>query len=242
MSCLYPIAEFIYKHAPAPGVLPLILAVVAAVVSTPMVVDRIKGSWWGHAVLFVALGCIAALEIMVISHADRVSEERITHLNDQVSITVNNTTDIQRQLGGYINAQTLAVQAQNEKERHHKISDSLMELKSNTAKLSANIFELLFLRTQMAPTQGKDFQQYAAQSFQFDKETLIWYQEKYGTDARRVVDDLKSHGLGDDPRLEAAVQNVSSVRDIEIIATHLAAQAERITPEGVKPITRLIYP
>lgn len=243
---LLPILDVMYEYM-RPGTLTLILAVVAAVTALPMVADAMKNRWWLHALAVIVFFSIAAVEIMIIRHAAKSDEERVNNLQKQVSATVSTTAEIQRTLTGYIGAQTLVAQVQAEKQRHHKVSDELMELKGRAAKLSANIFEMLFLRTQMAPTQGResinpqDFQQYAAKASQFDKETVLWYQEKYGTDARRVVEDLKNHGL-EDAKLETAVQRSFGVRDIEIVATHLSAQAERITPEGVKPLTRLLYP
>jgi membrane protein implicated in regulation of membrane protease activity len=241
---LQPILDFLLAHAPAPGVLTLVLAVVAAVVSTPMVVDRIKGSWWGHAVLFVILGSIASLEIMVINHADMVSEERITKLQRNVQTSVDKTTEVQTTLNGYIKSETITTQVRIERQQHHKGYDDLLELKARAANLSSNIFSVLVNRAMARPamnaTDLPTFHQETQLLMAFEEQTVLMYLQKYGADAQRLVDDLEKHGLKDDI-LRRFVANPTNTIGVRIVASHLASQAERITSEGIKPLDKNFF-
>ncbi len=74
-----------------------------------------------------------------------------------------------------------------------------------------------------------------------ERETVLMYQKQFDADVRRTTQDLKDNGV-DDPFLENSVKFPTNVEDVRIIAEHLAAQAERITPDGIKPFTRPMFP
>ena len=197
-----------------------------------------------HALAIFVFCGIAALEMAVINHADKVSENRITDLQSKIGTTLDTTTRIQTILTGSLNSQALERQAQEERQKRHKVSDELIELKARAAKLSADIFSLLLLRSQMSgdvPIRRETFEQDAAKRLAFDEETVLWYRQKYEASVRQVVEDLKKNRL-EDARLEMAVRDTFGVRDVEIIANHLSAQAARITPDGIKPVSGLLAP
>jgi hypothetical protein len=248
MYCLDVLVEFIYRYGPPPGVLTLILAVVAAVSAAPIAADWLKGSWWKHSVLFLILGVIAGLEIMIINHADKVSEERIAALNGQVTAAVNNTTQIQSDLSGFIRSAKIASQAQTQTLAHHKGSDELMQLKGRAANMSADIFNFLLQRSEMftgnlmfSQTHPSNAQQSMAIKVPYDDETVLGFQKQFGGSAIEITGELEKAGLKDD-LLKTMVEQPHNMIAVRIIANHLAALAEQITPEGIKPLGRMLMP
>jgi hypothetical protein len=251
--CLDVFLEFIYHHFP-PGWLTVILAVLAAVTALPLVTKRFdpeKNKWagWLHAgALFVFCG-IAALEMAVINHADKESEARIIKLNGEVEVAVKNTTDIQRDLSGFIRTQKMVEEVRAEKLATHKGFDALLALKGKTANLAADIFNLLLQRSEMftgnlmfSKTRPSNPQESLAMEIPYDEQTvLIFQQQKLGARAIEITKELEGIGLKDD-LLRTMVEQPHNMIAIRIIANHLAALADQITPEGTKPPNKLPMP
>jgi NADH:ubiquinone oxidoreductase subunit 6 (subunit J) len=140
--CFHSFLEFVYQHFP-PGVLTVILAVLAVVTALPAVTrkldpEKAKRWRWAHAAAIFVFCSIAALEMAVINHANKVSEKRISDLQQKIEIAVSNTTTIQGELTGFIRSESIASQARTESMSHHKISDELLQLKGRTASLAAD--------------------------------------------------------------------------------------------------------
>jgi hypothetical protein len=252
LHCFDIFLEFIYRHFP-PGWLTVILAVAAAVTALPLVTKRFdpeKNKWagWLHAgAIFVFCG-IAALEMAVINNADKVSEGRIKDLQGKIEIAVNNTTQIQGDLSGLIRSEKTASQAQSESASRHKISDELLRLKGRTASLAADIFNLLLQRSEMftgrimfSQARPATPQQSLAEEIPYDNETVLIYQQKFGAQTHQVIEELAAHGLKDET-LATFAENSNNMISVRAIANHLAVQAERITPDGIKPYSRLPIP
>jgi membrane protein implicated in regulation of membrane protease activity len=240
---LKPVLDFVYEYM-RPGTFTLVLAVVAAVTALPKVADAMKDRWWLHGLALVAFFSIAAAEIMVIRHAAKEDEERVSKLQGNIESAVANTTEIQQTLNGYIQSQTLVTQVRIEQAQHHKGYDQLLELKSRAAAMSSKIFGLLVSRSFGQPLTGSadpsSFRRDQESRAAFDAETVLWYDQKYGADTQRLVADLEEHGLKDD-ELKRLVAMPTNTVVIRIIASHLAAQAERITSEGIKPPNQNVF-
>jgi hypothetical protein len=88
----------------------------------------------------------------------------------------------------------------------------------------------------MAPVpMPKTWEQDMQRISQIDNATMLLYEQQFGAEVFRVVEDLKKHGLAD-ATLEQTYKDPHNVLGIRIIARHLAAEAERISPEGIKPL------
>jgi hypothetical protein len=161
---------------------------------------------------------------------------------DHFSTLLQISQNTQATISGYLRTQQLAVQANAQRFQGHKVSDQLMELKSRVANLSSGIFELLFNRQIMAPPppRSSTWEQDIARIVPFDSETVLLYDQKYGADVLRAIEDLEKAGISD-PMLKNLSQG-ANVLAVRITAEHLAAQAERITPDGIKPLSRLLRP
>ena len=108
-------------------------------------------------------------------------------------MTVDNTTSIQRTLDGYIRSQKIVTQAQNEKQKHHRGMDELLDLKIRTAQLASNIFNLLLDGGQMAPPipSRATWEQDIAKMVPFDNQTVLLY-------ARRSFEFVAPKSPGED--------------------------------------------
>ena len=228
--CFDVFLGFVYQHLP-PGWLTVILAVVAAVTALPLVTKRFdpeKSKWggWMHALAILVFCSLAALEMAVINHADKVGEERITRL-------IATTTEIQTTLKDSIHTQAVLAQAQIERQQRHKRFDELLELKYRAAKLSSEIFSLLLSRSRGDPSSVTPLDMARASAYM--QQTVLYYDQNYEAEARRITTDLVAHGIRDkflEDMVQASPVGTLMVREI---ASHLAAQAERITPSGIKP-------
>jgi len=195
---------------------------------------------------FVFLALMSS-EVWMMSK-DRVAHdaaERTTSDTEQnhFATLLQTERETQATLVGSFNARTLVAQTQIERQKQHRVSDELLQLKSRTAILSSGIFSLLLDRNMMAPPipRPATWEQDVAKWVPYDQQTTLFYEQKYGADVRRAVEDLKNHGL-EDQKLEAMARNPINVQMVRVIASHLAAQAERITPDGIKPLTHLLIP
>jgi len=203
MPCLHAFAEFVYRHAPAPGILTLVLAVVAAVVSTPMVVDRIKGSWWGHAVLFVILGSIAAMEIMVINHADVENQEHFGTLLWQFNEQSRHFDEQRQTMAANLQAiKDLDSYLRQRSSIRTKIEPfTKPSLKQRAFELSAAILQHLASREFFARTpalnSSKSFEQDASMWVAYDRQTVEEYKEKFEFAVRKIRDEFAAQGLTD---------------------------------------------
>jgi len=236
---ILPAMDVFWKHTPSPGVLTVLLAVVAAAMTVPPLNKWIDNYAWLRNIFVAFIILLGAGEIFIIHHADEVSEERITKLNGQVTTAVNNTTEIQKDLRGFIHTQQMIEEVRVAKLVRHQGWDKLLILKGRAASLASDIFDLLLRRSEMftgnlmfSKTPPSNPQESLAIESPYDEQTvLIFQQQKLGSRAIEITKELESIGLKDD-LLRTTVEQPHNMIAVRIIANHLAALADQITPEG----------
>ena len=220
-----------------PGFFIAILAFLAAVVTFRKEPTRIEKACWTVAFLALMVG-----EVSMMSkdrHAHEIADSRARDTEqDHFSKMLQMEKETEHIIQGAIDSERAAAQAELERTRHHKAADELIELKARTAKLASDIFQLLLNRSVGAPPypRATTWKEDVARSDAFDHQTILLYEQNYGARVREVTEELRQNGLVDNKLETFVVPTPPNVLLVTEIARHLAAQAERITPDGIKPL------
>lgn len=224
-----------------PGFFIAILAFLAATVTFRKDPRPRERAAWIFSFLILMVG-----EVWMMSkdhHAHEVADKNIRDTEqDHFSTLLQMSRDTEAIIQGFIHTQELVAQTESARAQHHKIADKLLDLKARTAKLSSDVFRLLFMRSMGSPPYPRPstWEEDIARLGPYDRQTILLYEQDYGTRVRQISEELKQNGLEDKTLETFVVPTPVNILTITEIAKHLAAQAERITADGVKPLPMLL--
>jgi hypothetical protein len=223
-----PIVDFLYRHF-SPGMLTVILAVLAAVTALPKVVKKLdpeKGSWWAHGAAILIFCLIAAAEMAVINHADKVSEEHfgtlLGHFQEQGKVSADNL-DATNSLSSYLHQRS---SVKTKIEPFTKPS-----LKQRALELSAAILQHLasrefFARTPVSNSQS--FEHDASIWVAYDRQTVEEYKEKFEPAVRKIRDEFAAQQFTDRYLQQFTNMDAPNVTAVRLIAEGIGNLAKKL--------------
>lgn len=221
--CAQKFMDIAYKHFP-PGILTVILAVLAAVTALPGVTRQLnpKESKWGgwlHALAIFIFCSLAALEMAVIDNSNKVNENHFQFI-------VQSFKDTQDLIKA---SQTAQARVAALPKLLPKGASPNLELKLAATKLSAEILQFLTDRQAGEPPLPR------ANTWDQDTQALIRYMEQtvslesqlFGSRIIAIHDELAKQGLRDG-QLDSFYEHPTNPIGIRIVGERIGALAERI--------------
>jgi hypothetical protein len=220
MHCFDIVVDFLYQHFP-PGMLTVVLAVLAAVTALPRVAKKLdpeRGTWWAHSAAILLFCLIAAGEMAVIKHADTINETHFQYLVTSFNTTDNLLTNHQaadRRLQEFL----LATPKRS----------AVASLKERTLRLSADILAFLTNRNASKPfaPQRVMSQEDTEKEWGYEQETVSLFNQNFGAKVIGIHDDLMKEGISD-VMVNTLYRNPSSSMMVSMLASQLGALAERL--------------
>jgi hypothetical protein len=203
---------------PPAGILTVILALFAAVISMPTFNEKMKNPWLRSLAILVFC-LIAAAEIAVISHADRVSESHFQYM-----VSRFNNTD--RLVADNIAAQQ-RVTALRPTIKPHAVPP--VSLKERAIHLSADILSFLTQRLASEPPlpRRETWEQDMQMEANYFKQTMAIYSQTFGAKVIAIHNELASKGITD-RELDSSYENPINPNGIRTVAERIGALAERL--------------
>jgi len=204
-----------------PGVFTVVLAVLAAVTSLPIVNEKLRNRWL-HALAIFIFCLIAAGEIAIIQHADSVNESHFQYIVSRFDNTdrlVVANAAAQQRLAALAAAQPIV--------KPHIAQAA--SLKERIVRLSADILSFLTQRQAGEPPlpRRETWNQDVQDDIRYMQQTMAIYSQTYAPKVIAFHDELASKGLTDN-ELDSFYQNPTNPTGIRIVAEHLGALAERL--------------
>jgi hypothetical protein len=215
------IMEHIYHYC-SPGILTVLLAVLAAVTALPKVAESIKDRWWFHSLAILFFCLIAAAEIAVIHHADQVSDERFGTIVSSFKETQGLMAQYDQSMRGLMAAKAIAAAKPGSVKQSPK---ELVDLKLKAAILSTGILKLLVDRLQAAPAypmnpRSATWEQDLQPRRQWDEATVALYHQMFGVDAKIVAVGLAKYGSKTE-QLAQLAEGANNVLVVRMVAYQL---------------------
>lgn len=223
LNCWQTFMDFIYHHF-KPGYLTLILAVLAAMTALPGVTKRLdpKESKWGgwlHALAIFIFCSIAALEMAVIDHADKASEQHFQFIVQSFKDTqalITATQEAQKRVAALPPSSSIHVSPN-------------LELKRQATKLSAEILQFLTDRQVGEPPipRPSTWEQDMQAQIKYMQQTIAFYSQMFAPRVIAMHDELAKQGFRDG-QLENFYEHPTNPIGIRIVGERIGALAERI--------------
>ena len=219
--------EFLYRYA-SPGILTLILGLLAAMTALPKATTFLQVSWWRHAAAIFIFCSIAAAEIAVIHHADQVSDQRFGTIFGKFQETQGLMAQYEQSLEGKLVVRPVAPAIS--KPNAPQQPKELVELKQKAASVSQGILKLLVDRLQGAPPwplnpQSPTWDRDMQERINWDDGTVAMYHQQFGVAARETLDALAKYGLKDQQATQLAV-SANNIMVVRMVAYRLGCLAE----------------
>ena len=205
----------------SPGVLTVVLAVLAAVTSLPRVNEKLR-DWRVQALAIFVFCLIAAGEVAIIQNADSINE---SHFQTLVS-RFDNTDRL-------VSANTLAQQRVASlpvatATKSHAVG--LPGLKERAIRLSADILAFLTQRQVDEPPIPRNRATYDSDMHAFDRyseHTMSIYSQMFARQVISIHAELARKGISDE-QFDTFYERPTNPIGVRIVAEHLGALAERL--------------